>query len=226
MATTWPPTKEGELVAYLVAVSATITASPLVYGQTVQSAATFAAAVTALVNAHALCSDPATRTEAAVANKDTCKAFAVSLLRQLNRQVQANPAVTAEQKAEIGFPIYKATRSPRPAPATRPVLSLIGPPSNLAIPVQIVDELTPTKRARPADVTAAEVYSYVLDTPGQQPPEDLELWRFEGLATRSLYKVDYNQPDEGKTTVIRAAWINPRGERGPASAPITAKVAA
>ena len=226
MASTWPPSKEADLANYLVAVSATVSANAATYGQTAPQATALATAVTEFVNALALASDPATRTEAAVALKDTKKAVAVSRLRLLNRQVQANPEVTAQQKADIGLPIHKATRTPKGVPATRPVLSLIGAPTGFEVPVQIVDETTPTKKARPIDVDAAEIYSYVLSSPDEQPPEDLEMWRFEGLATRYRFAVDYQQADEGKTTLIKAAWINPRGQRGPVSAPIVAKVAA
>lgn len=95
----------------------------------------------------------------------------------------------------------------------------------MRVPIRLVDETTPTKKAKPFGVEGAEVYSYI-PADGEEPPMDLEKWRFEGLATRSTFQIAYNGDDVGKTAVIRAQWFNPRGEPGPASTAITATIAA
>lgn len=221
----WLPSRDTQLLPFAQNFSAKITASPTSFGLTTADATSLAAAVTAYDSALATALNPTTRTKSTIAAKDLAKAQMVAIVRSQAKRIQANPSVTAVQKTDLGLPIYPATRTPVPPPGTKPLVNLISTQSRGHV-IRLADILTPDKRARPAGVAAAEVYSFVLATPGQEPPQDLEGWRFEGLATKPEFEVDYDAADVGKTAVIVARWTNAKGQPGPVSTPITGTIAA
>src|SRR5205823_2255836 len=107
---------------------------------------------------------------------------------------------------------------------TRPVLSVVGV-VNRDVVIRLLDEATPTKRARPSGVIGAQVYSYVSTGSGPVPT-DMELWRFEGIATKAEFTASFNAEDGGKTITIGARWCNRKGETGPLSDLLETAIAA
>ncbi|HYO09112.1 MAG TPA: hypothetical protein VER17_09080, partial [Tepidisphaeraceae bacterium] len=57
-------------------------------------------------------------------------------------------------------------------------------------------------------------------------PQDLERWRFEGVASRSDFVIGFNLADAGKPITLVARWMNRKGEVGPTSLPVTTALAA
>lgn len=135
--------------------------------------------------------------------------------------MQANPAVTAQQKTDLGLPLRDREPTTRPAPNTQPVGRVVGI-VNLEVVTEWFDQLTPTRRARPAGYAGLAIYSYV----GENPPADIEQWRHEALASKSRVTIGFNAADAGKKITIVARWFNRKGEFGPLSAPLTTVIAA
>jgi hypothetical protein len=224
MASDFIPSREADLVTWVSDFSSKISAAPTSYSLLAADATALAGLVTSFINLREIAQDPATKTAVATTNKAVAKAALLADVRSLAKRIQAAPSVTAGQKVGLGLPIHNATPTPTPPPETRPIASVAGIDSRM-IALRLADETTPTKRARPANATAAEVYSFVA-TGSEQPPQDLEMWRFEGLATKSDFIVDFNQADAGKNATIVARWVNRKGAAGPTSSPITRAVAA
>jgi hypothetical protein len=223
MAADFIPAREDAFVPWAQNYSAYITANAILLGLLAADATALAALLTTFINAKDLCDDPSTKTPVAQTQKDVAKAGLIADIRSLARRIQANPNVTAAQKTALGLPIHNATPSPTPVPATVPQVSITSF-SFGKIEIAIVDELTPTKKARPVGCIGAEVYSFVMPAAGATVPDDLEQWRFEGLATKSAFTIDFNSADGGKDVVIVARWINRKGEAGGTSNPVTAQV--
>jgi hypothetical protein len=215
------PSKDQDLDAWATNFSARITLAPTTYGLVAGDATALATLVTGFSSALATATNPVTRTAGTVAAKDTARAVLVADIRSLARRIQAFPSVTAQQKADLGLPIHDAVPTPVPPPATKPIVTILEKDNKVHV-IRLADETTPNKRARPVGTSGAEVYSFV----GPNPPGDLEGWRFEGIASRSDFDVDFNSDDVGKVATIVARWFNRKGEVGPVSNPITGTIAA
>ncbi len=86
---------------------------------------------------------------------------------------------------------------------------------------RLVDESTPTRRARPAGVLGAEVWVKLVDA-DQPAPTDPAALTFLTMTT----KPSSHAANGGKSAVDMLRWINTRGEKGPWSEITTATVAA
>lgn len=217
----WLPTTDTGLRDFTGDFSAKVSATPTAFGLTAADATTEAALVTAYDDALAAATNPATRTPVTVTAKNVAKAGLVANTRSLAARIQANPSVTPEQKVALGLPVHIVGKHPIPAPVTRPVVT-VASITELAHAVRIVDESTPTKRAKPYGVAEAAVFTFV----GDDPPADIEQWEFKGIAKRSDFLIHYDPADAGKRAHIRAVWFNPRGEPGPVGEATSAMVVA
>lgn len=144
--------------------------------------------------------------------KNQAKAGLVAALRTLSQRIQANPAVSAELKTELGLPLHDRDPSPIPAPATKPVLTVLGIDH-----LRLADETSPDSRTKPTGVDGAEIWCYV----GENPPSELSGWSMYGLTTRTRVEVRHRPEDRGKTVHLVARWFNPRKQVGPQSAPVS-----
>jgi hypothetical protein len=223
----WLPTKDALLLSFVTAMSAKITAAPVPLGLTASDATILSGLLTSYSSALATASNPSTRTKTAVMNKNVAKAQLVADVRSVAKRVQANPAVTAGQKTDLGLPVHSNTPTPVPTPSTVPELGF-GPVTmgTGIVTIKITDADVTNKRAKPAGVQGAEIYSFVAATDATPVPTDLEDWRFEGLATRSAFDIGYRPEDAGKTATIVARWYNAKGDVGPTCSPIAGKIAA
>jgi len=217
----WVKSNDAALSAQANQFSAYITANTVALGLVAGDATTLATNVTNFDSALAVVQNDSTRTKVTVAEKDTAKAVLVADMRTLGRRLQANPNVSDAQKEALALPVHDTGHSPVPPPVTRPVVSLIGV-AQLDVAVRAVDGTTPTSRAKPAGAVALQYFSWVGD---QTPPQDLEQWRFEGIATKSDFVISYNLADAGKPVTIVARWMTRKGYVGPTSQPITVAIA-
>lgn len=156
--------------------------------------------------------------------KDAARVALEKEVRPVTNFVQGYPKTTNADRAEMGITVRDTSPTPAPAPSSRP-LALVESGQRLTHQLRLVDESTPTRRARPAGVLGAEVWVKLVDadTPAPTDPAALE---FLTLTTRPSFRADFKPGEGGKTAVYMARWVNTRGEKGPWSEVTTATVAA
>jgi hypothetical protein len=222
------PKTEKDLRDWALSFSGLITANPSTYGLMASDAAAIANVVNAFDAALTRATDRNTKTQGAVAAKDSAKAAMVAVLRRYAQVIKMNAGVTNEEKTDLGLTIDDTQPSPIPAPSTQPICSIIG-----ATPMQhtlrFADAATPTKRAKPEGVLGLELYYYIGDNPPVSPDAPQPAGgttKFYGLATRPLLAVNLNPADKGKTATYYCRWITRTGLVGPWSTPVSMTVAA
>jgi hypothetical protein len=153
--------------------------------------------------------------------KDFARRDLTADIRPLVRRIQANPNVTDAQRAALGITIPDVNPTPVGPPATRPVTSItLG--QRLQHTLNFVDELTPTRRAKPAGAIGVEVWAKV----GTTPPTgegDLQFMRIDSSTPAVL---NFTATDGNKTAYYWTRWVTATGERGPWSEQVAATIAA
>ncbi|MEA2734155.1 MAG: hypothetical protein QOE14_606 [Humisphaera sp.] len=215
------PTRDGELLTYAEHFAAYVIANGTALGFTVPQTTQLNDVVVDYHDAFGLASNEVTRTSGTIVDKDLKRGILKATLRSYIARIQANPAVTAQQKADLSITIRDSEPTPQPPPNTRPVVTVVRIVNNDVV-VRMVDELTPTRRARPRGCAGIAIYSFV----GENVPADLEQWRHEGLATKAEFTIGFNAADAGKKITIVARYYSRKGEFGPMSAAITTVIAA
>lgn len=224
MRTDWIPALDTDLDDFQANFNTKITATPTAYGLVAGDATAFAVLATAFTAALVAATNPATRTAVTVATKQTARVVLVASLRSLAKRIQAYAAITPTLLTGLGLTVRDTTPTRIVAPSSKPVCNVFSINSRRHT-INIVDEATPLQKARPFGASACLVFSFT-PTAAEDAPGDIELWRFEGLATKFSYDVTYAAGEVGKLASIRTQWVNRRGERGPLSDVITATVAA
>ncbi len=156
--------------------------------------------------------------------KDAARAALEKQIRPITNFVQGYPATTNADRAEMGITVRDTSPSPAPAPSSRP-LALVESGQRLTHQLRLVDESTPTRRARPAGVLGAEVWVKLVDA-DQPAPTDPAALTFLTMTTKPSFRAEFKAGEGGKTAVYMARWVNTRGEKGPWSEVTTATVAA
>jgi hypothetical protein len=160
-----------------------------------------------------------TNAQAARATKDTSRDGLEGQIRPTAAMIQANPAVTDEQRAALGLPIRDTTRTRTPAPTTRPV-GQVDTSQRLQHTISWRDESSPNSKAKPAGVRGAEIWLYI----GPTPPADPSLAHFVALDTASPYLLVHDAADAGKIAHYLLRWVNSRSEPGPWSETVSATI--
>jgi hypothetical protein len=169
--------------------------------------------------------------EAARQAKDAARAALEKEVRPVTNFVQGYPKTTNADRAEMGITVRDTSPSPAPAPSSRP-LALVESGQRLTHQLRLVDESTPTRRARPAGVLGAEVWVKLVAPPSADSPaptdpaRDPSSFTFLTMTTRPSFRAEFKAGEGGKTAVYMARWVNTRGEKGPWSEVTTATVAA
>lgn len=161
---------------------------------------------------------------AARAAKDTARETFERAIRPLAAYLQSDPRVTDAARATFGITVRSPGRSPAPAPASRPKLT-VAPAARLTHRLQLTDESTPTRRGRPPGTVGAEVWVALVDAGGPVPTDPGSL-SYLALATRPTLRATFPAGAGGKTAVYMLRWVSTRGERGPWSEVVGATVAA
>ena len=156
--------------------------------------------------------------------KDTARAALERQVRLITNFLQGYPQTSNADRATMGITVRDTSPSPAPAPTTRP-LTLVESGQRLMHNLRLVDESTPTRRARPAGVLGAEVWVKLVDADKPAPTNPAAL-TFLTMTTKPTFRADFKLGEGGKTAVYMARWINTRGEKGPWSEITTATVAA
>ena len=170
--------------------------------------------------------------------KDAARAALEAQVRPVANFVQSWRGTTDADRAALGITVRPAKGTPAPTPVTRP-LALVESGQRLLHQLRLVDEATPTRRARPRGVLGAEVWVKLVDpptadapagaTPGASvgdPARDPSSFTFLTMTTRPSFRAEFKADQGGKTAAYMARWVNTRGEKGPWSEVTTATVAA
>ncbi len=189
---------------------------PTIVGLTSAQATQYASAQSAYDAAYTAATDPSTRGKATVFAKNEAKKSLVAISREFAMAVTNHPGVTDQQRLDFGLTVRDTEPTPVPPPSTSPtidVLSVDGWTFNLRL-----HNGDSTSRAKPEGVKGATVFSYV----GDQPPVDVDDWKFEGSQTRTEVTIEFPTTLSPGTKVwITAFWFNPTSQSGPAAMPIS-----
>jgi hypothetical protein len=214
------PSKQADELAWLTNFSTILSASPATYGLTAGDAAAVAASLATYQAAYTAGTEPATRTKATVAAKDAARSAVLALVRPYAVMISLSSGISDDNKTRIGVTVRDHTVTILAAPATAPIVT-----PTLATPGQIrlrvADEVTPTKKAKPAAAIGLELRAAVLVAPPSDPADI----PYQGFVTRAIVDVSFDPADAGKKAYFAGRWINRRGEVGPWSAVQTFTVA-
>lgn len=124
-------------------------------------------------------------------------------VRPVTNFVQGYPKTTNADRAEMGITVRDNPPSPTPAPRSRPV-ALVESGQRLTHQLRLVDESTPTRRARPKGVQRAEVF-VALTPPGEPAPANPGDYRYIGSVTRGETTLSFESDKGGmQPTTSRA----------------------
>lgn len=154
--------------------------------------------------------------QAAVAEKEMARAEYVALIRTLATQMRARPSLTDAQRAALGLTMPNANATPDGPPAGAPRFS-IDAAERLQHLIDFYDADTPTRRAKPPGILAAEIRVAIRPV-GEPAPTDINTYAFRGIHTRTPAVITFNGIDGGQTAHYQLRWINTRGQAGPFSA--------
>ena len=213
------PTKDADLVDWSTNTAARLTAQPLLYGTTAAIATqydgfhdAFVLAYDNLVAARA----SGTRSASLTAIKAGAKIDLLNFARPLYKQIQANTAVTAAAKIELGVHVPDVEPSPIPVPNFAPQLTVVSVDGRL-VKVRLSDPANPTRRRMPAGVNGATVLSFV----GATAPADLGEYKYEGNTSRTTIEILFPESAVPGTKVwLTALFFNERKQNGPACAAV------
>ncbi len=202
-------------VAYATANAAALGLDPLVDIPPLTNAqTTWAADLPAHVTAQAAA-------ESARQAKDDARSTFEGVIRPLVARLQASPDVDDTERQALGITVADAVPTPSAVPTTRPLVT-VDTGQRLRHVIAFVDELTPTRKAKPDGVMGAEVWVKVGD-PAPVDPGELT---FLATDTRTPYTADYTGTDANKVAHYMLRWINTRGEKGPWSETASATIGA
>lgn len=162
--------------------------------------------------------------ESARQAKVAARAALESAVRPITNFIQSYPGTTNADRAEMGITVRDTSPSPAPAPTSRP-LALVESGQRLTHQLRLVDESTPTRRARPAGVQRAEVF-VALTTPGQPAPANPSAYRYVGSVTRGETTLTFESDKGGMQAHYLSRWVSTSGATGPWSDTASATVAA
>ena len=161
--------------------------------------------------------DPGVRNKAAVAAKNTARAALKASARDLAKIVQGQATVSNATKLELGLNV-RAQPSPIPPPAFPPQVDIVSVVGRV-VKIRLHNSDTAGKRAKPAGVKGAAVFSYV----GTTAPTDPNAYKWEGNTTLSVVDVAFPETVAPGTSVfITAMWFNERAQSGPPATPVQA----
>ena len=213
------PKKDSLLVPYSTNVNTRIVASPGTFQLSAAQAtaytavhAPYIAAVSAMMEAR----EAGNRQQSLTDTRNTTKKALLAYGRQLYTTIQSNPAVSDANKTLLGIHV-RSMPTPTPVPAHSPGLTIVSVDGR-RVKARVFDTQVESKRGKPPGVSAAAVYTFV----GALAPADPGQYEFQGLTTKTTMDIDFAPTvPTGSTVWISATWMNPRGQFGQASAPVS-----
>jgi hypothetical protein len=156
--------------------------------------------------------NPNHRTKAMRVAKDSAFSAMRAEAKYLVRKIQGTRTVTDEMKSDAGLTIYKTTLTPKPIPATAPVIGTTLKPNRV---VALTLSESVGKKSKPSNVAGAVVF-YAI---GEEPPATVDGWTFSNVTTKSSVEIPF-PTGPAQTVYITAFWTNSRDETGPSATPV------
>ncbi|MEM1010629.1 MAG: hypothetical protein AAGI46_00245 [Planctomycetota bacterium] len=173
---------------------------------------------TDLQAAATLAEQPLTRTKSNIADRNQKLEDFGKIAGRVVSILRGNPDLTDKQLEDIGVRPIATKRKSIPAPSEAPVFT------NLRVDGRtIYGELRREARGRgkPADVTGAILFTAT----GPIAPMGMDGWTFAQSTTKTKFTLTM-PPSETETVVwVSAFWQNAKDESGPASEPVSVKLA-
>lgn len=214
------PAKNADAASWATNFDDLVTANPTSYGLTAPIAVTIAAATAAFVDALAISTNPATRTTPTVAATQAARVDWENTVRPYAQQVKKNPAVTNEQRADLGLTIDATVPTPIPAPTAAPALELVSGGIG-TVRINARNPETPGSKAKPFGATGLEIYGSIGTVAATDPSQATYLAR----ATKSPLQLNLGAGNSGKVVTLFARFATTSGpagvaQTGPFSAPL------
>jgi hypothetical protein len=151
--------------------------------------------------------------------KETVRGKLETFVRSAARKVNGTVGVDNATRVSVGLPPRDETRGRVNPPTTRPI-GRLEPARPHTLVLHFVDEQTPTRLAKPEGAQGCQVWSYV----GESAPADATSYAFLALDTRTPYADEHTRSEAGKNAYYLLRWQNSKGETGPWSDVVTAKI--
>lgn len=148
----------------------------------------------------------------------SARAAALSVIRPLAVQIQANPGISDEDKLDAGIVPRNFSRTPVLVPETSPVLTFLqaGVGTHL---LAFADQLTPSRKTKPFGAIGLQLYRKAAAS-----VSGLDELEFHAMFSRNAVLSEFDAADAGKICTYAARWVGTRGDVGPWSALLTATV--
>lgn len=156
--------------------------------------------------------------------KDAARAALEQQVRPVTNFVQAWGGTTNADRAAIGISVRGGPALRAGSPTTAPV-AVVDSTQRLTHQLRLVDESTPTRRARPRGVQRAEVF-VALTPPGHPAPTNPGDYRYTGSVTRGQTTLSFEPSKGGMQAHYLSRWVSTTGATGPWSETASATVAA
>lgn len=207
------PARDADFDSWLLNFSTLLTAAPSTYGLTAPDAVVVAAAYSNWHPAYLLATDPATRTQPTVAQKDAERAAAEAVVRPYAQQISRNAAVTPENKSAIGVNLPNTSPVPVPAPTTFPQIGFRSAEPLVHV-LQYQDSGLGTGKKKPFGAIGCEIWRSV----GVDAATDPSQCTYQGSYTKSPLRQTFHAADVGKKATYFGRWVTRAGPGGVAQA--------
>jgi len=220
MARDYIPTRQNDLLEFMLRVAALLMANPYLYGITPQQAAEFNAAVQNFKTKMDLMNEPGGARKSEVQAKNESKLSLLLIARPLLQYIKDNAGVANDDKVDLGLNVNGTVKTRVPPPNTAPTLKIKAATTRQHV-LTYRDAADENKRGKPAGVAALELFCQISATPDGVA----ENAKFVALLTKQPFVMDFLASDVGKYARYWARWVNAKGVPGPWSDPVTMTVA-
>lgn len=212
------PTANSKFGPYITNFNTRIVASPSDYQLSAPQVAQHTALYDVWLPAAEACVE-GNRSPALRQARDDAKRPLLQFTRELYQFIQANTAVTNENKQLIGVVVRDFEPTPTPNQTTKPVVSVQGV-NGRVVSYRASYVGTPNSRKKAPGARGILLFSYV----GENPPSDVRNgWKPEGQTQRTDFEVQFPESVQpGEKCWISATWVGERGEWGPAGDGVSA----
>lgn len=188
----------------------TLNGDPGAYGLLVGDLTGFNTASAAWAAAYLLTSDPATRSPANIAAKDTARSNETVIIRYLVNRIQTNPAVTNDAKISLGITVRSTTRTPVPPVTVAPTMAWDSLLPGIA-QLRYYNGDTPRSKAKPVGVIGVQLFWTMSATVGGVASLDPADARYVQTFTKAPNIIVWDMPDKGKNVNIWGRFVTRGG---------------
>jgi hypothetical protein len=209
-----------------------IEADPARYHLTPEDAAYIAKAVKEFRSALAKATDRHTRTQPTIRAKNAARKTAEKIVRAYGRVIRSNPAISDEDKSSVRIYERKKKCTRKPCPKTAPYIRYLGAyddggPGSIRHVLKFKDHFCSTTDALPDGAERLELFVEWVPQGERIPQSPEEMygrpWYLRSF-TRSRMEVKFPMPPVPMMIVYWGRWADSKGEVGPWSQTVAARV--